>query len=199
MQASRVPVDQVKQREQVNPDDVDEVPVQAADLDWSVPLGSESSLPGHDQEPEKNTQADDHVYRVQARHHEVKREEQLRVMWISILAGVSGDRHILEAEGCPGYMMLLKFLCVFDAFDAEKRETEQHGDDETDDQQRAARSLRGPDGEHHGQTAADEHGGVCGAEAHVDGFAGGGEISKVQAAVNQVSAEQAAEEHDFCS
>ena len=44
MQASRVPVNQVKQREQVNPDDIDKVPVEAADLDRRVLLRSEASL-----------------------------------------------------------------------------------------------------------------------------------------------------------
>jgi hypothetical protein len=56
--------------------------------------------------------------------------------------------------------------------------------------------LRGPDGENHGQAAADEDGGVGGAESALM-EAGGGEISEVPAAVDQVGAEQAAEEHDF--
>jgi hypothetical protein len=47
MQASRVPVNQIEQREQVNPDDIDEVPVEAADLDWSMPFWREPALPGH--------------------------------------------------------------------------------------------------------------------------------------------------------
>src|SRR5580700_3178202 len=197
MHASRVPVDQVKQREQVNPDDVDEVPVKSADLDWSVPLRGEASLPRHDQKPEKDAQADDHVQRVQAGHHKVKREEQLRVMRIGVLAGMSGDRHVIETERSAGDVMLLKFFYVFNAFDAKEHDAEQHGDDETNNQQRAARSLRGPDGKDYRQTAADQYRGIGRAQAHVDRLAGRGEVSKIQAAVDQVRAEQAAEKHDF--
>ncbi len=93
--------------------------------------------------------------------------------------------------------MLHELFPVLDAFDAEEDETEQHGDDEAANQQRAARGLCGPDSEDYGQAAADQHCSIGGAVGHVDGFAGGGEVSKVQAAVDQVSAEQAAEEHDF--
>jgi hypothetical protein len=46
MLASLVFVDQVKQREQVNPNDVDEMPVQAADFDGCMVFGRQASLPG---------------------------------------------------------------------------------------------------------------------------------------------------------
>ena len=41
-------VDQVQQREQEDPDDVDEVPVQAGDLDRRVVLGGELALAAPD-------------------------------------------------------------------------------------------------------------------------------------------------------
>ena len=148
-------------------------------------------------QPEKNAEADDHVQRVQAGHDEIEREENLRVARIGVLAGMPGNWLVVETERRAGHVMLHELVSVLDALDAEEGETEQHGDDEADNQQRAARGLRGPDGEHYGQAAADEHGGVGGAERHVDGFAGGGEVSEIPAAVNQVGAEQAAEEHDF--
>ena len=110
---------------------------------------------------------------------------------------MSGDWHFLETEGRAGDVMLHKFFPVLDAFDAEEGETEDHREDEARDQQCAAGGLCGPDREDYGQTAADEYGGVGGAVAHVDGFAGGGEIREIPAAVNQVGAEQAAEKHDF--
>src|SRR5271166_295260 len=150
MQASRVPVDQIQQREQVDPDNVDEVPVEAADLDRSVPLGGEASLPGHDQEPEKNAQADDHVQRVQARHNEVEGEEQLRVVGVGVLIGVSWDRHFFEAEGSAGHVMLDELVVVLDALDAEEDHAEEDREDETADQQGAAGGLRGPNSEDYG-------------------------------------------------
>src|SRR6267154_2954774 len=149
IQASRVPVDQVEQGKQVDPDNVDEVPVQAANFDGSVVLGRKAAFPGHSQEPEENSETDDHVESVQARHHEIEREENLRMARISVLPGVPGDGLVLKAEGCTGDMVLHKFVAILNALDAEEGEAEQHGDDKTADQERAAGGLGGPDGENH--------------------------------------------------
>src|SRR6266851_5654792 len=197
MQASRMPVDQVEQGKQVDPDNVNEVPVQAANCDGSVVFGSEAALPGHGKEPEKNSETDDHVECVQARHDEIEREENFRMAGISVLPGMTGDGLVLETERCAGDVMLHEFFAILDALDAEEGEAKQHGDDEAADQERAAGGLRRPDGENHGQTTADEHCCIGGAVAHVDGFAGGGEVPEIPAAINQVGAEQPAEEHDF--
>src|SRR5437764_15301498 len=40
-------IDQIEQRKKINPDDVDEVPVEAADFNRRVVLGGESSFPCH--------------------------------------------------------------------------------------------------------------------------------------------------------
>src|SRR5258708_20077916 len=88
MQASRVPVDEIKQRKQVNPNDVDEVPVEAADFDGSVVFGSEASFPGCEEKPEKNAEPDDHVERVQAGHNEIKSEENLRITRVPVLTPI---------------------------------------------------------------------------------------------------------------
>src|ERR1700683_2263055 len=94
-QTSRMPVDQVEQGKQVNPNNIHEVPVKTADFNRSVPLGGETSLPGHDEEPSKNPQADNHVKRVQSGHDEVEREKYLRVARVGELAGMAGDGDIL--------------------------------------------------------------------------------------------------------
>ena len=75
--------------------------------------------------------------------------------------------------------MLFEFIFVLDPFDTEKDETEQHRDYEPANQQSAAGRLRSPDGENHGQTAADEDSGIGGAESGVNGLAGGAEIPEV--------------------
>src|ERR1700704_2129790 len=54
MQTSRVTVNQIKQGEQVDPNDVHKVPVQASHFNRSVVLRSEPSLPGHDQQPQED-------------------------------------------------------------------------------------------------------------------------------------------------
>src|SRR5271169_5554000 len=114
MRASRVPVDQVEQWKQVDPDNVDEMPVEAADLDWSVILGTESAFPRHDQKPEKDAQPDDHMQRVQPSHDEVKREKQLRMLRVGVLPGMARDRHFVEAEGRAGNVMLFELVLVLD-------------------------------------------------------------------------------------
>src|ERR1700675_1310377 len=134
MQASRVPVDQIEQRKKIDPDNVDEVPVQTANLDGSVVFRCEASLPRHGQEPGKDAETDDHVQRVQSRHDEVKREKYLRVAGICVLASMPGNRLVLETKRCARYVMLNKLVAVLDALNAEERETQKHGDDEAADQ-----------------------------------------------------------------
>src|ERR1700735_2707572 len=129
---SLVPVDQIQQRKQINPDNVDEVPVQATDFDRSVVLGSEASLPGSDEEPKKNSEPDNHVQGVQAGHHEVQRKKQLRMFGIGVLTGMPWNLFLIKTEGCAGDVVLDELVFVLDALDAEKGETEQHSDREGD-------------------------------------------------------------------
>src|ERR1700722_2512781 len=133
MQASRVPVDQVEQGEQINPDNVDEVPVQATNFDGSVPLGREAAFPRHDQKPGENSQADDHVQRMQSRHDEVKRKEHLRMAGVGVFTGMPGDGLVLKTERGAGHVMFDEFVTVFNTFNAEKDHAEKHGENEADD------------------------------------------------------------------
>src|SRR4051794_36927051 len=71
--------EQVKQREEKYPDDIDEVPVKTRDLDRVVVIRAESTLPGLVQQPQHDAQTDHHVKSVQARHHEVYPEERTDV------------------------------------------------------------------------------------------------------------------------
>ncbi len=68
---SRVPIDQVQQREQIDPDDIDEVPIEAADFERSVIVRREPAFPCHPEKPCEDAEPDDHVQRVQASHDEV--------------------------------------------------------------------------------------------------------------------------------
>ena len=74
-----MPVHQVQQREQEDPDDVHEVPVQAGDLDRRVPARARTCrAPPSSSITAMSPEPDDHVQRVQAGHREVEREEQVR-------------------------------------------------------------------------------------------------------------------------
>src|SRR5258708_11566890 len=189
MQASRVPVNQVKQRKQVNPNDIDEVPVEAADFDGSVVLGRKASLPGCEEKPEKNAEPDDHVQRVQACHNEIKREENLRMTRVRVLAAMPWN-FLVKTKRSAGNVMLVKLVFIFDPFDAEKGETEKHGGGKAGDQEDSASSLRRPHREHNRQTAANEDPGVGCADGHFDGLAAGSEGWEVPAAAKYGSGKQ---------
>jgi hypothetical protein len=64
--------DQVQQRKQKNPDDVDEMPVEARDLDGRRVRSSEAATPCHDQQRREDPETDDHVERVETRHREIE-------------------------------------------------------------------------------------------------------------------------------
>src|SRR5258708_6207125 len=134
---------------------------------------------------------------MEARHNEIKREEYLRVAWIGVLTGMTRNRLIRKAKRRSGHMMLHKFLAILYALDAEERNTEEHRGDEANDQERAPRGLCSPDCENHSQAAANQHGSVRRAVGHVDCFTGGGEVSEIPSAINQIGAKQSAKEHDF--
>src|SRR4029079_10173557 len=68
-------MDEVQEREQENPDDVDEVPVEAEELDRDVPLLRERPLDRHPENDCEDADADDHVQGVHARQREVQDHE----------------------------------------------------------------------------------------------------------------------------
>src|SRR5258706_8271712 len=184
MRASRMPVDQVKQWKKIDPDDVDEVPVEASDFDGSVVLRSEASLPCREEEPEKNAEADNHVQRVQTRHDKVEREKNLSVGRIRVLARMAGNFFLIKTKRSAGNVMLHKLVFVLDSLNAEEGETEEHGYGKAANEQGSAGGLSSPDCEHHGQAAADEHRSVRGAKGHVDGLAGSSEVSEIPSPIN---------------
>src|SRR5207247_7053951 len=112
--------DQIEQREKKNPDDVDEVPVEAADLDRAVVFVRDRAAPRQPQHHEHDPDADHHVHRVQPGHDEIEREEDL---------GVTGVR-LLELKRRSWYVVLDELVVILDALDAEKRGAEDHRDGE---------------------------------------------------------------------
>src|SRR5436309_5673343 len=67
----------VEQREEENPDDVNEVPVESEVLDRRVVLRRVAPARRPPDDRRYDTDADDHVERVEARHREVEPEEHL--------------------------------------------------------------------------------------------------------------------------
>src|SRR6266851_3425339 len=161
MQASRVTVDQVKQREQVDPNDIYKVPVQAPHFNGSVVLRSEASLPRHEQEPNENADTNNHVQRVQAGHNEVESKENLGVLWICVLIRMARNL-FLELERSPGHVMSFELFLVLDPFDAQESQSQYQRQGQVSHQHHAAPSLCRPNRQNHGQAAADQHGGIGG-------------------------------------
>src|SRR6185369_1759538 len=72
--------EQIQERKEKDPDDVHKVPVETRTLQRRVVREVETTLPGRPDERRENAQSDDHVQGVQAGHHEVEREEDLRLL-----------------------------------------------------------------------------------------------------------------------
>src|SRR6266404_5107255 len=119
-----VAIDQIQQREQENPNDIDEVPVEADILDGRVVLRREAAAPRFLDEPKEQAGADDHVQGVQAGHAEIEGEEKLGV---GVRAGVCAG---LEIKTIAGNMMLDIFFVILDALDAEEDAAEDERGDE---------------------------------------------------------------------
>src|SRR5712672_1515232 len=77
--SSAVSADEIEQREKEDPDDVDEVPIEADAFDIVVVVRAEPPLVTLSDEPDEQPHADDHVHGVKARHAEIEQEEQLGV------------------------------------------------------------------------------------------------------------------------
>src|SRR4029453_1080680 len=151
---SPVPLDQIEQREEEDPDDVDEVPVEAEDLDRRVPFLRELAAYGHPQDHRQDTNPDDHVERVHARQREVDEKEE---------PDLTGDRrqvmtlrHIEEAsrreerDGRAVRQMMADDLdLVFEVLDDQEDETQDARQHEHRDDRLLLALLRRVHGERH--------------------------------------------------
>src|SRR6185436_3087623 len=87
-----VPSEEVEKREQENPDDIDEVPVEAAHFDGVVILRREPSRAcSHRKEP-KQANPDQEMEGMDSGHGEIAQEEQLGVPRISSLKAEARPR-----------------------------------------------------------------------------------------------------------
>src|SRR4029453_6921145 len=125
-----VPLDQIEQREKEDPDDVDEVPVQAEDLDRRVPFLRELAAYGHPQNHRQDANPDHHVERVHARQREVDEHEDPDL--IGDRRQVMALRHIEEASRreqrdrrAVRKMMADDLDLVFEVFDDEEDEAQE--------------------------------------------------------------------------
>src|ERR1039457_3247096 len=112
--------DKIQQCKEENPHNVDEVPVQSADLDRRVVAGVKASFDGRPQQPGHQPKSDNHMERVKAGHEEVEAEKDLRLVEKLFLL-------ILEPEGRDS--VLLPVLMVLDGLHAQEHCPKNHRQD----------------------------------------------------------------------
>ena len=111
------PSDQVEQREEEDPDQVDEVPVQRAQLDRHVVVGRVLALASRAvSHPEQHRHADDDVERVQAGGQEVDGEEEVGARILRQLRG-----RVNHLPGQRADVELVRVLEVLDDEEAGRR------------------------------------------------------------------------------
>ena len=102
---------QIQKREEENPDNIDEVPVQADHLDRRVPGGAKASASGHDDQRREQARSNDHMNRVHAGHREVKKKQDLCPVEVA---------RICVTESRARDMVVYPFLVVLDVFETQE-------------------------------------------------------------------------------
>src|ERR1700722_11460594 len=129
MPLSRFPlmsVDQIEQREQKNPHNIDEVPIQTHQIDRRTVFRRESTAERLLDQPNQKAGADNHVQRVKSGHRKVQREKELRVG----VGGCVGARLKIEVQAWN--VMLNKLFVILDALNAQEHAAEDQRQDQKD-------------------------------------------------------------------
>src|SRR6187401_1729620 len=120
--------DQVEQRKQIDPDKVDEVPVERHDVDGSPELLAEVASVVPDPYPDEDADTHEDVDAVHPGHHEIDGEERVRV-----LRQRRRVRHeVLEVRMVepPWQQTALELVLVFEELDQEEHERAADGDED---------------------------------------------------------------------
>src|SRR5678815_2171727 len=151
MSSSVVAADQIEQRKKIDPDYIDEVPIEACVFDRSVVVLVVVALPGKHGENGEQADANDHVDSVHTRHHKIEREEHLRVLLIDgRQVFVPGNVLFDEIETRARHVVLGKFCAILDGLDAQECNAENNGCDQIEDKQLLLATLGGVDRENDG-------------------------------------------------
>src|SRR2546421_6537357 len=113
---------QIEEREEEDPHDVDEVPVEAHHLDRPVILRSEIAAPRTPDDVQQEANADDHVQRVKASEAPIEQHEQLDFR--------RELRILVPGEVASGEKALVPVRVVLVALDAEEDAAKDESGDE---------------------------------------------------------------------
>ena len=78
---------------------------------------------------------------MQPGHDEVEGKENLGVMRIRVLPRMSGNLFVIEVKACPRNVMFDELVLVFDPLNAKECGAEDHGQDEHEKHEAAARGC----------------------------------------------------------
>src|SRR5271166_4357207 len=199
--------DEIQQREKIDPDDVHKMPVEPEVLHKRyVARGVSPGSRAIDHECQ-NSDADDHVYGVHAGHGEIEKEVEFRVArhvhverFVVVLGNIRVRCRIskrLHAVMQAGDVMLLPFLVILNALDAEKDQAESKGKAEAQNQPLPAPCLRAPHAHGHCEAGGDQRYRVRGAPKDAQLVRAHNKGREIPVTQNQVSEKQPAEKHDF--
>src|ERR1041384_2045745 len=104
---SLVYVDQIEQRKEKNPDNINEVPVETRQLNRRVVNGRVSAPVGFNEDDADEHDADGQVDRMNARHRDVEEEEDLRLLRVRA--------RVIERE--TGKLCVLIVVVILNSFD----------------------------------------------------------------------------------
>src|SRR5918993_2431894 len=198
---SVVPVDQIEQWKEENPDDIHEVPVQPEHLDRRVPAWRERTLAGHVHDHEQQCDADDHVQRVHPGQREIQNHEHAHLVRhgreLAVHVEPALHREQPDHRVCVMRVVQLELRLVLDVLDAEEHQAEQERPAEVPEHLPLFSLVRRVHGQRHRERGRDQHGRVDAAENQVE-LPAGGRISGIEPeAVDHVRGEHPAEEHDL--
>src|SRR5215475_8528059 len=127
---------QIKQREEEYPDDVNEVPIEAADFDRRVVVLGELALLRHQDHRGQEAGADDHMQRVQPSHQKVNPQEDLHRplqigryrMRLLLLRSLFRRKWVIQARRREE--MVFDLRRIFDVFDPQEDKSQNQRDHE---------------------------------------------------------------------
>src|SRR5450631_1615518 len=157
-----MPADQVQQLKQINPDDIDQGPVQSRVFYRREVARRVMSLPCEDSQHAEEAAANNHMQRVHSGHREIEGKKELGFLRVDrnlLAVVVEGVR---ELESRSGYVVLLEFFAVLETLDDEEGHAEQYGNDEVADQHFSLARLRRFHRQHNHNRTNDQDGGVSG-------------------------------------
>src|SRR6185369_560970 len=212
-----MPPQQVEQRKQENPNDVDKVPVKSNHFNRTVIFGIEAAPQRKNQQVHQQSRADDHVHRVHAGHREVDPVEHFHIFHSGIYGvfhGLTGKQMQLvmidwltfllhpRIKWIPGNQaardqVILVFVVILDRFYAQERQAQDERQSQTEYLRTQLANLREVDGERHRKTAHDQHRRVDCAERDIQVVTAGRERRRILVPVKRVSQKHATKEHDL--